>query len=86
MFVQAHVRGIGAGRTLVRRLLKEAHTIGYSTVRLESLRTLTAAHALYRSVGFVEVEPYAENSMNAYQSAEALAAYHRSAVFMEVHL
>jgi len=84
MYVQPHVRGVGAGRSLVERLLQDAATLGYNTVRLESLRALAAAHSLYRSVGFTEVEPYAENSMNAYQSPEALARYRESAVFMEL--
>jgi hypothetical protein len=41
---------------------------------------------LYQSVGFVEIEPYAANSMDAYQDAATLAAYRRSAVFMEARL
>jgi hypothetical protein len=53
-------------------------------VRLESLRALTPAHALYRSVGFVEVEPYADNSMVVYQDPATLDAYRKSAIFMEL--
>jgi GNAT superfamily N-acetyltransferase len=86
MYVRPHVRGVGAGRLLVTRLLADARTLGYTTVRLESLRALTAAHQLYRSVGFVEIEPYAANSMDAYQDPSALATYRRNAVFMEVRL
>lgn len=86
MYVQPHVRGVGAGRSLVERLLQEAAALGYATVRLESLRALDAAHNLYRSVGFTEVAPYSENSMNAYQSPEMLAKYRQSAVFMELSL
>jgi GNAT superfamily N-acetyltransferase len=86
MYVQPHVRGIGAGRRLVERLLADARAIGYETVRLESLKFLSAAHALYRSVGFVEITPYAENSMKAYQPAETMDTYRSSAVFMELRL
>ena len=86
MYVQPHVRGVGAGRLIVDRLLADARALGYGTVRLESLRALTAAHQLYRSVGFVEIEPYAENSMDAYQDSSTLSAYRRSAVFMEARL
>jgi hypothetical protein len=32
--------------------------IGYARVRLDSLSTMTAATALYRSVGFVSCERY----------------------------
>jgi GNAT superfamily N-acetyltransferase len=83
MYIQPHVRGIGAGRTLVDRLLLDARELGYTKVRLESLRALAPAHTLYRSVGFVEVEPYADNSMDAYQDPATLEAYRRSAIFME---
>jgi GNAT superfamily N-acetyltransferase len=84
MYVQPHVRGIGAGRRLIEQLLTDARAIGYEGVRLESLKFLSAAHALYKSVGFVEITPYAENSMNAYQPAETIERYRSSAVFMEL--
>ena len=84
MYVQPHLRGRGAGRLLLERLLADARSIGYQVVRLESLKFLSAAHALYKSAGFVEIAPYAENSMQEYQSAETLATYRSSAVFMEL--
>ena len=86
MYVRPHIRGVGAGRLLVQRLLADAKVLGYTTVRLESLRALTTAHELYRSVGFIEIEPYAANSMEAYQDSSALATYRKSAVFMEIKL
>jgi GNAT superfamily N-acetyltransferase len=84
MYVQPHVRGIGAGRRLLEQLLADARNIGYEAVRLESLKFLAAAHALYKSAGFVEIPPYAENSMKDYQSEEMIEAYRASAVFMEL--
>lgn len=86
MYIQPHVRGIGAGRALVQRLLRDARELGYTRVRLESLRALAPAHTLYRSVGFVEVEPYSDNSMDAYQDPATLEAYRKSAIFMELSL
>jgi GNAT superfamily N-acetyltransferase len=86
MYVQPHVRGAGAGRALVERLIEDARTLGYTTLRLESLKALTAAHGLYRSVGFKNIDPYSENSMKAYQAPETLSAYRESAVFMELAL
>jgi GNAT superfamily N-acetyltransferase len=86
MYVQPHVRGIGAGRRLIEQLLTDARAIGYKVVRLESLRFLSAAHALYRSVGFAEITPYLQNSMTAYQPAEKMETYRSSAVFMELRL
>jgi GNAT superfamily N-acetyltransferase len=83
MYVQPHVRGKGAGRVLVERLLSDAKDLGYTTVRLESLRALDAAHALYHSVGFVDVAPYPGNSTLGFQAPDAQARYLESAVFME---
>ncbi|HVZ44065.1 MAG TPA: GNAT family N-acetyltransferase [Ramlibacter sp.] len=84
MYVRPQARGAGAGRLVVNRLLEDARALGYRTVRLESLRALQAAHRLYRSVGFVEIDPYAGNSMSGYQDTSAHAAYRASAVFMEL--
>lgn len=84
MYVQPHVRGVGAGRRLVEQLLADAREMGCEAVRLESLKFLSAAHALYKSVGFVEIAPYTENSMKDYQSDEAMEKYRASAVFMEL--
>lgn len=86
MYVQPHVRGVGAGRVLLQQLLLDAREIGYEAVRLESLKFLSAAHALYKSAGFVEITPYAENSMTKYQPGDTLDKYRSSAVFMELHL
>lgn len=86
MYVRPHVRGIGAGRRLAKKLLDDARTIGYQAVRLESLKLLSPAHTLYRSLGFVEIPPYAENSMEEYQPAIAMDRYRSSALFMELRL
>lgn len=86
MYVRPHVRGIGAGRRLARQLLDDAGAIGYQVVRLESLKVLAPAHALYRSLGFAEIAPYAANSMEDYQPADTMDRYRDSAVFMELHL
>ena len=86
MYVQPHVRGVGVGRLLLQQLLSDARAIGYEAVRLESLKFLSAAHALYKSAGFVEITPYAENSMTQYQPGDTLDKYRSSAVFMELHL
>lgn len=86
MFVRPKVRGIGAGRRLLERLVDDAKAIGCHTVRLESLRALTQAHTLYRSVGFVEIPPYAKNSMEHYQPAADMERYRQSALFMELRL
>lgn len=86
MYLRPQARGVGAGRRLLRQLLDDARTIGYRSVRLESLRALAPAHALYRSAGFVEIPPYSQNSMEAYQPAGTMERYRSSALFMELHL
>jgi GNAT superfamily N-acetyltransferase len=86
MYVQPHVRGVGAGRLLLQQLLSDARAIGYEVVRLESLKFLSAAHALYRSVGFTEITPYAQNSMTKYQPRDTIDTYRANAVFMELRL
>jgi hypothetical protein len=46
----------------------------------------SVAHALYRSLGFKEIAPYADNSMQEYQAAEVMDAYQTNVVFMELVL
>jgi GNAT superfamily N-acetyltransferase len=82
MYVQPASRGRGAARLLLACLLDDARAMGCDVVRLESLKSLASAHALYRSVGFVEVPPHDDNRMRHYQDEAALDAYRDSAVFM----
>ena len=86
MYVQPHVRGFGVGRRLLERLINDGREIGYRVLKLESLKFLTAAHTLYRSVGFVEIPPYADNSMQEFQAAEVRGTYRSSAIFMQLVL
>jgi GNAT superfamily N-acetyltransferase len=86
MYVQPPSRGRGAARLLLDRLLDDARAIGRDVVRLESLKSLAPAHALYRSVGFVEVPAYDDNRMRHYQNDAARDAYRASAVFMALRL
>jgi len=59
LYVRPPLRRRGVGRALVSRLLDEARAIGYTSLRLDSAGYMTAAHALYRSLGFREIAPYA---------------------------
>jgi len=86
MYVLPVSRGNGIGRALVERLIEDARTIGYRQLKLESLEFLDAAHSLYRSVGFQEIDPYADNSMRSYQAQETLDRYYSITVFMEMEL
>lgn len=86
MYVLPGFRGKDIGRALVERLIEDARMIGYRQLKLESLEFLDAAHSLYRSVGFREIDAYADNSMKSYQAAETLDRYYSITVFMEMEL
>jgi hypothetical protein len=45
------------------QLVRAAQTAGYRRVRLDSPDFMTAAHGLYRSIGFVYVGPYSESEI-----------------------
>jgi len=61
LWVQPRARGGDWGRKLTLRIIEEARDIGYRELKLDTLRRLTHACALYRSLGFVECDPYYHN-------------------------
>ncbi len=66
MWVAGTTRGLGVGRRILGRLEELARERSLPLLRLETNKTLTEAHALYRSSGFREVErfndePYAHH-------------------------
>ena len=78
MYVDPTFRRAGAGRAIVEYLLAAARGAGYKTVRLDSLKLMTAAHELYRRCGFRDIECYPESEIS-----EQFKAY---LVFMECSL
>lgn len=86
MYVRPAFRGNGIGLAIATRLIEDARAIGYSRLRLESLEFLKAAHGLYRSLGFREIDAYAHNGMSAYQTHHRLDRYYGITVFMEMEL
>jgi putative acetyltransferase len=58
LFVQPSFRGLGLGKTLVEHALAEARRMGYRAVRLDTLREMDAAIALYTAFGFREISAY----------------------------
>lgn len=65
LFVSPESRGIGLGERLVKAVVREAERIGYREMRLDTLPSLTAAIALYRKLGFEEIDPYYDSPIAA---------------------
>jgi putative acetyltransferase len=63
MWTRPGHRGHGVARAVAAALLDAARTEGYGVVRLDTLESMTAARALYRSLGFVEIGPYYPNPL-----------------------
>jgi ribosomal protein S18 acetylase RimI-like enzyme len=62
LFVRREFQRKGLGRQLVDAIVSEAKEIGYQRMRLDTLPPkMNTAIALYRSLGFCEIEPYYEN-------------------------
>ena len=62
LFVRPVCRATGLGRFLVESIIDEARKLGYTHMRLDTIPgKMDKAIALYQSIGFVEIEPYAQN-------------------------
>lgn len=55
-------RGLGVARRMLRALEGAAREAGVKTLRLDTNRALTEAHALYRSEGYREIARFNDNS------------------------
>ena len=73
MFVYPGLQGKGIGRALGEAVLDEARALGYRTMRLDTSIRQSEATALYRRLGFRDIEAY-------YELPEALRNW---LVFME---
>ena len=54
-------RGLGIARRVVRTLEAAAREVGLKTLRLDTNRALTEAHALYRKEGYREIARFDDN-------------------------
>lgn len=58
MWTSPELRGLGLGRRILDHLAENARARGMSTLRLETNHSLTEARRLYETSGFVEVQPF----------------------------
>lgn len=63
MYVRPAGRGRGLGRELASAALRAASELGYEIVRLDTVAEMVEAAAVYRSLGFVDIEPYRHNPL-----------------------
>jgi putative acetyltransferase len=63
LYVQPGSRNGGWGRKLAAALIDEARAIGYRELKLDTLEWMTAARALYASLGFAPCAAYYRNPL-----------------------
>lgn len=62
LYVAPEFRGFGLGAQLVVSILRCAASVGYGTMRLDTVPSeMARAVEMYRKLGFVEIDPYCEN-------------------------
>lgn len=57
LYVKPELRGLKIGKALAKAVVAKAKNIGYDSMRLDFIAP-RAAEALYRSLGFKEINPY----------------------------
>jgi putative acetyltransferase len=65
LYLRPQFRGKGLGRVLAEHLIAEARQMGYRRMRLDTVGpVMKDAVAMYRAMGFREIEPYRPNPMS----------------------
>jgi len=61
LYIRPGHRALKAGRGLAETVIDAARSLGYRAMRLDTMPSMEAAQALYRSLGFREIAPYYPN-------------------------
>jgi len=76
LYVRAEARGLGAGRALVRALIKESRKCGYQRMRLDTVPSMQTARALYVAEGFKSIDAYRYNPIEGTAYMELILDTH----------
>ncbi len=63
LFVRPEFRGKRIGKALVEQVISDAKETKYQAMLLDTLTSLAASVALYKRLGFYEIEPYRFNPL-----------------------
>lgn len=64
LYVRPAHRNEGLGRRLAMAIVEVARDLGYETMRLDTVASMTAARSVYRSLDFEERPPYYHNPLD----------------------
>ncbi len=64
LYVKPEFRGRKAGRLLAQAAIEAGKSIGYKTMRLDTLSSMERANILYQSLGFRQIAPYRHNPID----------------------